>query len=109
MLSYAKWDDYEIRMPTYLDGHKDYDRFDIVKWEDTEPYEAIDWITGEKKTYTNHCYTIAMLEWDNKYSGFEFRSCGVRYLDERKDGLEKFIKEFVKAEYYKRTGEKWDD
>lgn len=56
MLSYAMWHDFEIRMPTYIDQHQEYDEFDVVKWVHCDPYEAVDSFTGVKKKYTEYCF-----------------------------------------------------
>lgn len=40
------------------------------------------------------CFTIGFLNWDEKEHDFEFESCGLRYLEHRVDGLEKFILDF---------------
>ena len=80
--------------PAYLDGHFDPYKFDLVKWVDYDPHEAIDFYTGEKKTITRHCFTVATLIWCEREKDFEFESCGLRYLEYRIDGLEKFIFDF---------------
>lgn len=89
-----EWNGFQFRAPTYLDGHFEPHKFDLVKWEDHEPYEVIDFYTGKKKISTRSCFTIATLFWNAKESGFEFESCGLRYLERRIDGLEKFILDF---------------
>ena len=88
------WNGFQFRAPSYLDGHFEPYEFDLVKWEDHEPYEITDWITGEKRMSTRSCFTIGTLSWDSKELGFEFSSCGLRYLEYRVDGLEKFILDF---------------
>ena len=93
--SYAKWKDYEIRMPIYLDGHKNYNDYDVIKWEQCEPREVLDWSTGKKKIQTKCCFTIGTLHWDSKERWFKFESCGLRYLEHRKKGLEKFLLKFA--------------
>ena len=66
----------------------------MVKWVDCDPHEVIDSYTGEKKTITRHCFTVATLIWCEREKDFEFESCGLRYLEYRIDGLEKFIFDF---------------
>lgn len=88
------WNEFQFRAPVYLDGHYDPYKFDLVKYEEHEPYEVIDFYTGEKIMVTKTCFTIGTLIWDNKEGGFEFESCGLRYLKYRIDGLEKFILDF---------------
>ena len=104
MLSYAIWNDFEIRMPTYIDQHPEYDEFDIVKWVHCDPYEAVDLFTGKKKTCTEYCFSIGKLKW-NDDTGMRFESCGTRYLRHRADGLEEFLLEFIEAEENKRRKE----
>ena len=70
---------FEIRKPLFFgDPPKgDYFKynFDLVKWANDDL----------------HCWSIGHLEYDKKESGFEFRSCGLRYLEYREDGLEEWI------------------
>ena len=94
-----EWNGFQIRQPTYLDGHFEPYRFDLVKWEEHEPYEVTDFYTGEKKMSTRCCFTIGTLVWDKKEAYFEFKSCGLRYLEHRIDGLEKFILDFCESMY----------
>ena len=47
-------------------------RYELVKWQDG-----------------GHCFVIGYLDWDRE--GFEFRSCGTRYLQHRENGLEKWL------------------
>ena len=88
------WNGFQFRAPNYLDGHFEPHKFDLVKWVEHEPYEVLDFYTGEKIMSTKHCYTVGMLVWDDKEPGFTFESCGLRYLVERIDGLEEFILDF---------------
>ena len=88
------WKGFQFRAPVYLDGHYEPHKFDLVKWVEHEPYEVMDWYTGEKVMNTKHCYSIGTLVWDNREQGFEFENCGLRYLRERIDGLEEFILDF---------------
>lgn len=88
------WNGFQIRQPIYLDGHFEPYKFDLVKWEEHELYEVVDWYTGKKKMSDKSCFTIATLTWNEKECGFSFESCGLRYLEHRIDGLEKFILDF---------------
>lgn len=88
------WNGFQFRAPVYLDGHFEPHKFDLVKWEEHEPYEVIDLHTGEKKMSDRHCFTVCTVIWDAKEHGFKFHSCGLRYLEHRIDGLEKFIFDF---------------
>ena len=88
------WNHFQFRAPVYLDGHFEPHNFDLVKWEDCKPHEVIDWYSGEKIIQTRYCFTIATLLWNKKEESFEFESCGLRYLEHRVDGLEKFVLDF---------------
>lgn len=57
--------------------------YDIVKWVQTEPYEAIDVRTGKRKNVVEYCYSVAALEWERKESGFDFKSIGLRWLESK--------------------------
>lgn len=92
-----EWNGFQIRQPIYIDGHFEPHRFDLVKFEEHEPYEVIDWYTGEKKISTRSCFTVGTLVWDSKDYCFDFKSCGLRYLEHRVDGLEKFILDFCET------------
>lgn len=92
-----EWNGFQIRQPTYLDGHFEPYKFDLVKWEDHNPMEVIDFDTGKKKISTRHCFSIGCLFWDSEDECFEFESCGLRYLECRVDGLEEFILDFCKT------------
>ena len=89
-----EWNGFQFRAPEYLDGHFEPHKFSLVKWEDHEPYEVTDLYTGKKMMSTRSCYTVATLSWDKKEEWFKFESCGLRYLEDRIDGLEKFILDF---------------
>ena len=40
-----EWNGFQFRSPTYLDGHFDPYKFDLVKWEDCDPHEVTDLTT----------------------------------------------------------------
>lgn len=91
------WNGFQFRAPTYLNGHFEPYQFDLVKWENHKPYEATDWYTGEKKMSTRSCFSVGLLTWSPKGHYFDFKSCGLRYLEHRVDGLEKFILDFCET------------
>lgn len=91
------WNDFQFRAPTYLDGHFEPYQFDLVKWENHNPYEVTDWYTGEKRMSKRSCFSIGKLIWDTKDECFDFESYGLRYLEHRIDGLEEFILDFCKT------------
>ena len=76
-------DDFQIADVTYLDGRKEEHpkRFAIEKYYDTEPTEVINVETGEKVAKDRFCYVVGWLEWDSHESGFNFKSCGLRWLE----------------------------
>lgn len=91
-----RWNGFQFREPVYLDGRKDKYRFDLVKWKNyTTPMEVIDAYSGKKVMMNEYCFSIGTLIWNLKEEAFEFKSCGLRYLEHRIDGLEKFIIEFA--------------
>ncbi len=92
-----EWNGFQIREPVYLNKHSEPYEFDIVKWEDHEPYEVTDLYTGKKKISTRSCFSIGFLNWNKKEHWFGFESCGTRYLENRIDGLEKFILDFCET------------
>lgn len=91
------WNGFQFRAPVYVDGHFEPYKFNLVKWEDHEPYEVFDFFTNEKKISTKSCFSIGTLEWDIREGWFGFKSCGTRYLEYRVDGLEKFILDFCET------------
>jgi len=56
-------------------------QYDIVKWEQHSPIEAVDWETRKKKTITESCYVVGWLKWDSREGAFDFCSCGMRWLE----------------------------
>ena len=91
------WNGFQIRQPIYLDNHFEPYKFDLVKWEEHKPYEVVDWYTGKKIMSNKSCFTIATLTWNKREHSFDFKSCGLRYLEHRVDGLEKFILDFCET------------
>lgn len=82
--------DFEIRPTTFLDGHTDPKRWDVVKWYDHDPWGVIEWETG-KKISTRSCYSVAFLWWNEKEPCWEFESVGTRFLEKYEEGLCEFI------------------
>lgn len=102
MASYGKFKDFEIRDVCYL-GEPPKDKpieFDLVKWQEHEPYEVTDLGTGEKKISTKSCFSIAGLKWNDKEPCFEFESVGLRYLEYREYGLEEWLLKWCKLKEY---------
>lgn len=58
--------------------------FDIVKYQ------------KEDNSDKEYGFTIATLSWNKENECFEFTSCGLRYLQEREDNLEKWLYAFCK-------------
>ena len=86
-----RFKNFEIRQCAFIGNPptSDYHKwnFDLVKWADDN----------------SHCWSIGHLEWNRKESCFEFRSCGLRYLQYREDGLEGWLLKWceLKAIEYK--------
>lgn len=99
---YDTWKDFAFRPPVYFDGHIEPDIYDLVKYENHKPYKVMDLRTGEYKISTRSCFSIGFMKWNPKEKDFEFESCGLRYLEYREDGLEKFILDFAERERQKR-------
>lgn len=89
-----EWNGFQIRQPTYFDGHFEPYKFDLVKWEELVKTDAY---TSEKKTSTRYCFSIGTLTWDSKEETFDFKSTGLGYLQYRIDGLEEFILDFCET------------
>ena len=90
-----RWKNFQFREPVYLDGRHVPTEFDLIKWETYDkPIEVIDHYTGEKILKKEYCFSVGKLVWDKKDGTWEFRSCGLRYLKYRVDGLEQFILDF---------------
>jgi hypothetical protein len=78
-----RFKNFEIRKPTYVGPPPDdfkY-RWDVVKWKDQ-----------------HNSFTIAHLLWVKKEAWFEFKSCGLRYLEYREAGLEDWILAWCKTQ-----------
>lgn len=104
-ISYGKYGNFELRPPTYLDGHFEPDVYDLVLWENTAPHEVTDFRTGEKRISTRYCFSIASLKWDKKEFCFDFESCGTRYLEHRIDGLEEWLLDFCEKTKQEKSRE----
>ena len=90
-----KFKDFEIRPASFLDGHRDLKKWDVVKWVKTEPRPVIDGRTGEKKMSSEYCYSVALIEWDDHEPGWEMRSVGTRFLEDYEEGLCEFILKWI--------------
>ena len=77
--------DFEIRPVKSLEGVIDPKRFELVKWYDHAPY-----VHGEN-TSTRSCFVVAWLEYDNKDGFWDFKSVGLRLVENWVDGLDQFI------------------
>ena len=86
-----KFKDFEIRPVKSLDGVIDPKRFELVKWYDHNPVPVTDGRTGEKKMSTRSCFVVAWLEYDNKDGFWDFKSVGLRLVENWVDGLDQFI------------------
>ncbi len=81
-----KFKKFEIRNLTDIQGSVVERRFELVKWNDDH----------------SSCWMIGELEYNKKENEFEFKSCGLRYLKYREEGLEEWLikwSELKKIEY----------
>lgn len=88
--------------------------YDIVKWEQCEPFEAYSLRDGKRHTYTEHCYSVGRLEWNDREPCFEFSSIGLRWLEanppqEVVDMILKFAEEKAKELTDLDSGGSWFD
>ena len=84
-----RYKNFGIVAPSFVEEYEKPDawykyNFDIVKYQKKD--------NSEKE----YCFTIGTLSWNKENEWFEFTSCGLRYLQEREDGLEKWILAFCK-------------
>ena len=86
-----RFKDFEICPASFLDGHTDPKKWNVVKWENCEPREVIDGRTGEKKVSDRFCFTVAFIEWNDKEPCWEVRSVGTRFLEYYEEGLCEFV------------------
>lgn len=76
-------DGFQIRDPVYI-GYRSTTippTFDIVKWEDHEPYKVLNLKTNQMEISTESCYSVAFLRWDANEECFNFESVGMRWLE----------------------------
>lgn len=91
-----RFKDFEIRPTTFLDGHKDPHKFDVVKWEKyKKPIEVYDIGLGRKRMSDRGCFSIANIWWNEKEPCWEFSSVGTRFLEYYEEGLCEFIREWI--------------
>ena len=83
--------DFEIRPVKSLDGVIDRNRFELVKWYDHEPQGVTNLRTGKVENSTRSCFVVAWLEYDNKDGFWDFKSVGLRLVENWTDGLDQFI------------------
>lgn len=78
-----EWNDFQFRAPLYLDGHFEPYKFDLVKWNDCDPYEVVDSVTGKKKTITRYCFSVGTRRNKMKhYHGYKCEICTSKTLTE---------------------------
>ena len=90
-----RFKDFEIRPTTFLDGHKDPTKFDVVKWQKHEPIEVYNLSTGKKEMSDSCCFSIAHIYWNEKEPCWEFESVGTRFLKYYEEGLCEFVREWI--------------
>ena len=74
-----------------------YRNFEIRQYTDFNPsnklkYELIKWYEHDGKRY---CYTVAFIEWDEDEPCWEFRSVGMRFIEDYEEGLCEYIKAYM--------------
>ena len=92
------WNGFQIREPVFLTGKKDPYMFDLVNWEAHNPIEVTELSTGKKKISTRSCFTVGTIRWDTREPGFEFESCGLRFLENYVEGLNQFVLDFCEKQ-----------
>lgn len=85
----CRYKNFGIVEPTFVEGYEKPDawykyNFSVVKYQKEEDSDK------------EHCFTIATLSWNKEAECFKFTSCGLRYLQEREDNLEKWLYAFCK-------------
>ena len=90
-----RYKDFEIRPTVYLDGHKEPNKYDVVKWEKHKPREVYDLTLGRKRMSDRGCFSIAHIYWNEKEPCWEFESVGTRFLEYYEDGLCEFVREWL--------------
>ena len=86
-----KFKDFEIRPMRFIDGYTEPKIWEVVKWGLCELIEVIDIETGKKKISYTYCFSIALLEWNEKELCWGMRSVGTRFLEYYEEGLNEFI------------------
>ena len=88
----GRYKGFQIRDVAYL-GEPPTDippTFDVVKWECYDAQEVVQLPNGEsillnKNNLEEYCYTVGTLEYNAKEPCFEFKSCGLRWLEAHPD------------------------
>lgn len=86
-----RFKDFEIRPTTFLDGHIEPRRYEVVKWQKHKPIEVLDLQTGEKKMSDTNCFSVARIYWNDREPCWEFESVGTRFLEYYENGLCEYI------------------
>lgn len=91
-----RFKDFEIRPITLIEGRTDPKRLEVVKWVKREkPVEVLDLRTGKMKMSDSFCYVVAILSWDEREGSWDFRSIGMRFLEDYEAGLSEFILKWI--------------
>lgn len=95
-----RWNDYQIRQPTYLDGHFEPDIYDLVKWVKRDVPTEVYSLSEEKYiTSYEYCFSVAQIKWDKHEGWFDFESIGTRFLENYIDGLNEWLMDFINELY----------
>lgn len=74
-----------------------YRNFEIRKYTDSVIkdrllYELIKWCEFDGRRF---CYTVAFIEWNDYEPGWQFKSVGMRFIDDYTEGLCEYIKSYM--------------
>lgn len=91
------WKDFEIRPMVSLDGDTPKGRYELVRWYDHEPIEAlvVSKEGSSRKTITRSCYTILIFQWDEGDSSMDVECVGTRFFVDYSEGLSEFVLGFI--------------
>ena len=103
-------DGFQIRSVNYLGAENvedDGTRFDVVKWESHDPMKVYSVNEEKEIVTTEHCYSVAFIEWDDKEDCYDIKSVGMRLIDSHPteavmDMILKFVNEQRKKMLRKR-------
>lgn len=91
---FMRFKDFEIRPCGEWNGR--HHNFELVKWYKTNtPVEVINVETEEKVFRSEFCYVVAWIDYNDREPCWEFKSVGMRFIDDYVEGLCDYIKQFL--------------